>query len=49
MVLINVFAWQEQRHRCRDGLGGHREGKRRVGRTERAALTCMHYLRETGG
>ena len=26
-----------------NGLGGHGEGKRRVGWTERAALTCRHY------
>ena len=42
MVLINLFAEQEQRRRCREQAWGYRAGKIRVGQIEKGALTYIH-------
>ena len=42
MILMNLFAGKEWRHRCREWSCGHRAG-RRVGQIEKVASTYIHY------
>ena len=42
LVLINVFALQQRRHRRKEQTFGH-GGKERVGQTERVAWKHIYY------
>ena len=42
MVLMNVFARKEWRHKCREWTVDT-AGEQRVGQTEKVALTYIHY------
>ena len=42
MMLMNLFAGQEWRHRRREWACGHSRGWERVGQIEKVAVTCRH-------
>ena len=43
MVLVNLFAGQQWRHRHREQAYGHGVGKEREGQTDREAWKHLHY------
>ena len=43
MVLKNLEAGQEERRRVENGLEDMGRGKSKLGRSERVALTYIHY------
>ena len=47
MVLMNLFAGQEERLRPREWTSGHSGGKKRVGQIEKIALTYYTTMCKT--